>query len=84
MQTLVLHTTCRACSESPSMALLHPAKVSHIDTSFRLNECSIAVLVLGTTAKLLAKKLGFGYIDSGAMYRAVSIPFAMSQYFIVD
>lgn len=26
---------------------------------------------LGTTAKLLAKKLGFGYIDSGAMYRAV-------------
>jgi cytidylate kinase len=26
----------------------------------------------GTTAKLLAKKLGFGYIDSGAMFRAVS------------
>ncbi|KAI9492149.1 CMP kinase [Zychaea mexicana] len=26
-----------------------------------------------TTAKLLAKKLGFGYIDSGAMYRAVTL-----------
>lgn len=25
----------------------------------------------GTTAKLLAQRLGFGYIDSGAMYRAV-------------
>lgn len=29
-------------------------------------------LLAGTTAKLLAKKLGFGYIDSGAMFRAVS------------
>lgn len=29
------------------------------------------VWCIGTTAKLLAKKLGFGYIDSGAMYRAV-------------
>ncbi|RCI05021.1 hypothetical protein CU098_012235 [Rhizopus stolonifer] len=26
-----------------------------------------------TTAKLLAKKLGFGYIDSGAMFRAVTL-----------
>ncbi|KAI9314714.1 cytidylate kinase [Dichotomocladium elegans] len=26
-----------------------------------------------TTAKLLAKKLGFGYIDSGAMYRAITL-----------
>lgn len=30
-------------------------------------------MTTGTTAKLLAEKLGFGYIDSGAMYRAVSM-----------
>lgn len=29
----------------------------------------------GTTAKLLATKLGFGYIDSGAMFRAVNVIF---------
>ncbi|KAF7724960.1 hypothetical protein EC973_000541 [Apophysomyces ossiformis] len=28
---------------------------------------------LGTTAKRLAKRLGFGYLDSGAMYRAVTL-----------
>lgn len=44
----------------------------------------LRVLHVGTTAKLLAKKLGFGYIDTGAMFRAVSTFFTLRSLTFVD
>jgi len=33
-----------------------------------------------TTSRLLAKKLNFKYLDSGAMYRAVTLYFVNKEY----
>jgi len=37
----------------------------------------------GTTAKLLAEKLGFNYLDSGAMYRAVAV-YLWEQWILLE
>jgi cytidylate kinase len=34
-----------------------------------------------TTAKILAKRLGYTYIDTGAMYRAITLKFLRSPFF---
>jgi hypothetical protein len=45
-----------------------------IQSSKYINKRNLKNLIdkLGTTAKLVASKLGFGYIDTGAMFRAVN------------
>lgn len=62
---------CQNYSELLLMALVLLGRVRHTQMQYMhraLNTSSI----IGTTAKLLATKLGFGYIDSGAMFRAVN------------